>query len=85
MYSRQQSNGTLKGYVGESYIQLVRFPKNGLPIIESVNAYGASSNIKSAHFYDQMEMFVNKQTKTMTLNKEKVLKDAKRVYYPGEE
>ena len=40
--------------------------------------------INSPHYTDQMEMFVNKQTKTMTLDKEKVLKDALVVYYPGE-
>jgi acyl-homoserine-lactone acylase len=84
MYSRPQPNGTLKGYVGDCYIQLVRFPKNGLPIMETVNAYGASSNKNSPHYTDQMEMFVNKQTKIMTLDKEKVLKEAVKVYYPGE-
>lgn len=84
MYSRQQSDGTLKGYVGDCFIQLVRFPKNGLPVMETVNAYGASSKKNSPHYTDQMEMFVNKQTKIMTLDKEKVLKDAVKVYYPGE-
>jgi acyl-homoserine-lactone acylase len=51
--------------------------------METVNAYGASSNKSSPHYTDQMEMFVNKQTKPMTLDKEKVLKEAKRIYHPG--
>lgn len=83
MYSKMQKDGTLKGYVGDCYIQLVRFPKNGLPIMETVNAYGASSKINSPHYTDQMEMFVNKQTKSMTLDKEKVMKEAKKIYHPG--
>lgn len=83
MYSRMQPNGTMKGYVGDSYIQLVRFPKTGLPVMETVNAYGASGKQNSAHYNDQMEMFVSKQTKPMTLDKEKVLREAKRIYHPG--
>jgi acyl-homoserine-lactone acylase len=84
MYSRPQPDGTLKGYVGDSYIQLVRFPKNGIPVMETVNAYGASANKNSPHYTDQMDLFVNKQTKSMTLDKEKVLKEAVKVYYPGQ-
>jgi len=39
------------------YICFVRYPKNGLPIIESVNTFGASTHPESRHYKDQMEMF----------------------------
>ena len=84
MYSSDYRNGRLKVRAGESYIELVRFPKDGLPIIESVNCYGASNRKDSPHFDDQMEMFLNKQTKPMSLEKEKVLREAKIIYHPGE-
>jgi acyl-homoserine-lactone acylase len=49
-----------------------------------VNAFGASSHPDSPHFKDQMTMFQNQQTKPMTLDKQEVLKNAKRIYHPGE-
>ncbi|MFM1794765.1 MAG: hypothetical protein RL642_1150 [Bacteroidota bacterium] len=69
---------------GDAYIAFVRFPKNGLPIIETSNTYGASSKDGSPHFSDQVDLFLQQKTKPMTLDKTAVLKAAKRVYHPGE-
>lgn len=74
-------NGKVKGEQGESYIELVRFTPQG-PEIESVNCYGASNRPNSPHYADQMELFVKQKTKLMTLNKEKVYKEAERIYHP---
>ena len=79
--SRDQ-DGRLKARAGDSYIQLVRFSANGLPEIETINAYGASAKPESPHYTDQMEMYVNQQLKPMTLSKAAVLKNAKRRYHP---
>jgi len=84
MDSKRTQTGELRADQGESYIELVRFRKDALPEIETVNAYGASNHADSPHYTDQMTMFVNQQTKKMTLDKQQVLKDAKRVYHPGE-
>ncbi len=84
MDSKQTETGELRADQGESYIELVRFREDALPEIETVNAYGASNHADSPHYTDQMTMFVNQQTKKMTLSKEQVMKDAKRVYHPGE-
>ncbi|MBO0935120.1 penicillin acylase family protein [Fibrella sp. HMF5335] len=69
---------------GESYIMLVKFPKTGLPIIETVNCFGASANPSSPHFTDQMNLFTGMKTKPMTLDKATVLSTAKRIYHPAE-
>lgn len=69
---------------GDAYIAFVRFPKKGLPIIETSNTYGASSKPGKPHFDDQVELFLKQKTKPMTLDKAEVLKNAKRVYHPGE-
>ena len=61
----------------------MRYQKTGLPLIESVNTFGASSHPGSPHYKDQKEMFQNQQTKPMTLDKQQVLKTAERVYHPG--
>lgn len=80
--SQPYKKGMRRTFVGESYIQLVRYSKEGIEI-ETVHAYGSSSKPGSPHYNDQMEMFVNKQLKPMTLNKEKIYSGAERIYNPG--
>jgi acyl-homoserine-lactone acylase len=77
-------NGKRKITGGDAYVAMVRFPKQGLPIIETVNTYGASAKKGSPHFDDQVPLFLQQKTKTMTLDKAKVLATAKRIYHPGE-
>jgi acyl-homoserine-lactone acylase len=82
MASKPTENGRFRAAAGESYIELVRFRKEGLPLIETVNAYGASNHADSPHHTDQMPLFVNQQTKSMSLDKAQVLREAVRVYAP---
>jgi acyl-homoserine-lactone acylase len=84
MYTKPYTKGRVQSNQGDSYIQLIKFPKTGLPEIETVNCYGASNHPDSPHYTDQMELFVNQQTKPMTLDKAEVLKTARRIYHPGE-
>jgi acyl-homoserine-lactone acylase len=67
---------------GDTYVQLTRFSKEGLPYIESLMAGGNSDRPDSPHFNDQMDMLAGHKTKKMTLDKEEVLKSAKKVYHP---
>lgn len=83
MYSEALPNGQRAGLAGESYILLVRFGPGG-PQLESVNVYGASNRPDSPHYADQMPLFVKQRRKPMTLDKEEVLRTAKRIYHPGE-
>ncbi len=73
--------GRLKVASGESYIMLVQYSKEGVEI-ETILPYGNSNNEESPHYTDQMKMFVNKETKAMTLNKEKIFEEAVKVYNP---
>jgi acyl-homoserine-lactone acylase len=84
MYSRPQADGRFRVVAGESYIQMVRFPKNGLPVVESINSYGASARPESAHYTDQMEMYIGKRLRRMTFDKSTVLATAEKVYHPGD-
>jgi len=81
MYSKDDEDGRFKGIVGESYILLARFGKEGLQL-ESVNAYGTCAEIGEPHNTDQMELFVNRELKPMTLDKKLILEKAVRVYAP---
>jgi acyl-homoserine-lactone acylase len=76
------NNGKLKSIGGDGLIMFVRFAKNSLPKIESINMYGASANPNSKHFNDQVEMYLKQQTKTISLDKAEVYKNAERVYHP---
>lgn len=75
-------NGKLKSVGGDGLIMFIRFQKEGLPIIETVNMYGASAKPGNKHFDDQVELYLLQKTKKMTLNKEEVYKMAERVYHP---
>lgn len=82
-YTEPYKDGMRKVISGDAYICFVRYPKNGgLPIIESVNTFGASMHPESPHYKDQMTMFQNQQTKRMTLDKAEVLKHAEKIYHP---
>jgi acyl-homoserine-lactone acylase len=68
---------------GDAYICLVRYPKDGsLPVIESVNTFGASMHPDSPHYKDQMQLFIDQKLKKMSLSKEEVIKHAEKVYHP---
>jgi acyl-homoserine-lactone acylase len=75
-------NGTLKSIGGDGLIMFVRFAKEGLPKIETINMYGASAKPGNKHFDNQVEMYLQQKTKTMTLDKVEVYKNAERVYHP---
>lgn len=80
--SKPYKNGMLKTFVGDSYIVLVDFDPQGKQKIETINAFGASNRPDSPHYTDQMELFVGQKTKTMTLDKAEIYKNAERVYRP---
>ena len=68
---------------GDAYIGFVKFPKDGgLPLIETVNTFGASSDPNSKHFADQRALYQSQKTKRMTLDKAEILKNAQKIYQP---
>lgn len=81
MSAVKHKDGKVKVTSGESYIELVKFTKNG-PEIESVISYGSSDHPDSPHYTDQMEMYTQFKTKKMTFNKEDIYANATRIYHP---
>lgn len=81
-WTEPMANGKLRSVGGDGLIMFVRFQKQGLPKIETINMYGASAKPGNKHFDDQVEMYLKQQTKTMTLDKATVYKNAERVYHP---
>lgn len=82
-YTIPYKKGLRRINTGDAYICFVRYPKNRLPLIETVNTFGASNKPGSPHYKDQMSMFQDHQTKPMTLDKEEVMRNAEKVYHPG--
>lgn len=83
MYSSPEKDGRFKVVAGESYIEMVRFPKNSLPVIESINCYGSSSKPESRHYNDQMEVFLQQKTRSISLDKQINLNTASKIYSPA--
>lgn len=81
-WTEPMANGKLKSIGGDGLVMFVRFQKDGLPKIETINMYGASAKPGNKHFDDQVEMYLKQQTKTMTLDKATVYKNAERIYHP---
>jgi len=74
-------DGRNRMQAGDGYIQLVQFTDDG-PLIESINAFGSSIIEGSPHNTDQMVPFAQHKLKKMSLDKEEVYRNAKRIYHP---
>ncbi len=67
---------------GDGYYQLAKFSQSGVEL-QTISPYGASTHPKSLHYTDQMQMFSSHQTKTMSFDKNTVLKNALKIYSPA--
>jgi acyl-homoserine-lactone acylase len=83
-WTEKYKDGKLKSVGGDGLIMFIRFVKDQLPQIETVNMYGASARPGNKHFDDQVDLYRFQKTKRMTLSKEEVYKTAERIYHPGE-
>ncbi len=81
-WTEPYTNGKLRSIGGDGLIMFARFPKEGLPQIETINMYGASAKPGNKHFDDQVGLYLQQKTKKMTLDKATVYKNAERVYHP---
>ena len=82
-YVVNYKDGRYRSVSGESYIMLVKYGQEDDLEIETILPYG-NSNIKdSSHYTDQMEMYVDKKLKRMTLDKTKIFNEAVRIYNPN--
>jgi acyl-homoserine-lactone acylase len=82
MYTSPYKDGMYKTVLGESFILFATYGKDGLEKIESINCFGSSAREGSPHYTDQMQLFVNKQLKSISMNKDENLQKAKQAYRP---
>ena len=79
----RKHQGTYRVGSGDCFIQVSRFSAAGVTI-QNVNAFGSSNHPESLHYTDQMALFTNQHFKTVSMDRETILKLAERVYHPGQ-
>jgi acyl-homoserine-lactone acylase len=82
-WTEKQSDGKLKSIGGDGYIMFIRFATDKMPVIETLNMYGASAVPGNKHFNDQVPLYLKQETKPMTLDKKQVYQAAERIYHPN--
>ena len=81
MHTQSIQGNLYKGVAGESYILLAQFDSLGVRL-ESINAYGSNAEPGSPHFTDQMERYVTRQLKPMSLDIKEAFTRADSIYHP---
>jgi acyl-homoserine lactone acylase PvdQ len=82
-YGKDYGKGRIRVWMGESFILLAKFTRAG-PQFRTVSPYGTSNKPGAKHYTDQMQLYINHQTKEESLSKEWAYKHAERIYRPGE-
>ena len=79
------SQGQIENIAGDGFMMFVAWDKNGLVNSEAIHQYGSATlDQDSAHFTDQMEMFVAHQERKVLLDKSQVEAVITRRYKPGQ-
>lgn len=81
-YGNPYGKGKIRVWMGESFILMAKFTKDG-PQFRTVSPYGTSNKPGAKHYTDQMQLYVNHQTKEESLDKKWAYDHAERIYTPG--
>ncbi len=68
---------------GDGFMMFIQYNERGVVDMESIVAYGASTEPESPYYNNQMELFAEKKAKPQTFDKDAIMKQAARVYHPG--
>jgi penicillin amidase/acyl-homoserine-lactone acylase len=79
-------DGRFRGTVGDSYVLLVTWDKNGKPKSRSIHQYGSATlDEKSPHYADQSPLFVRRELKPALREESDIRAHLEREYRPGSE
>jgi acyl-homoserine-lactone acylase len=83
---RFQEDGRLRGYVGDSYVLLVRWDADGQVHSFSIHQYGSATlDENSPHYADQSPLFASRQLKPVWFDEADIRANLESEYRPGEE
>jgi len=86
IYGELQEDGRLKGFQGDSFIQLVRFTPDGRVESFSIHQYGSATQvIRSPHYADQSALFAERILKPVWFDLDDIMANLECEYIPGEE
>ena len=86
VYGDLADDGHIHATVGDSFIMLVEWGKDGAVHSESVHQYGAATlDASSPHYADQAPMFAEKHFKPVPFDRAAVTASAAKTYRPGRE
>ncbi|MEZ4978488.1 MAG: penicillin acylase family protein [Chitinophagales bacterium] len=80
-YGKRNGNKYILEY-GDTYTHFVKFDKNGVVEMRSAVPFGNSYHPEDASYFNQAELFRTQTTKELSLDKEKILKEAVEIYHP---
>jgi acyl-homoserine-lactone acylase len=81
-----QEDGRLKGFVGDSYVLLVRWDADGQVHSFSIHQFGSATlDENSPHYADQSPLFAKRQLKPVWFDEADIRANLEREYRPGEE
>ncbi|MGB0369345.1 MAG: penicillin acylase family protein, partial [Flavobacteriales bacterium] len=81
-YNKEWKDGRYKPWVADSYVHFAKWKDGKLQKMETLHPFGSSTRPDSPHYTDQMQLYADMETKEMTLDKEKIMSEAKSVYHP---
>jgi acyl-homoserine-lactone acylase len=81
-YNEEWKDGRYKPWVADSYVHFAQWKDGKLVRMETLHPFGASTRPDSPHYTDQMQLYADQKTKLMTLDKAKIMSEAKSVYHP---
>jgi penicillin amidase/acyl-homoserine-lactone acylase len=85
VYGEPQKDGTLAAVAGDTYIMFVTWDKDGHLHSESVHQFGSATSLPgSAHYADQVRMFVDMKTKPVLFTEAELAGHVVADYRPGE-
>ena len=85
IYGDLQEDGRLHGIVGDSYIMLVAWDKDGNVSSQSIHQFGSATlDEASPHYADQAPLFARMEMKPVWLDEADIRAHLEREYRPGE-
>lgn len=86
VYGELQPNGRFKGNVGDSYILMAAWDRNGRVHSQTIHQYGSATlDERSPHYADQAKLFVKRRLRPVWRDREEIRAHLEREYRPGEE
>lgn len=86
VYGEEMEDGRLRGFVGDCFMMLVSWDRDGRVSSRSIHQYGsATSREDSPHYADQAPLFVQNRLKPVWMDEAAIRQHLEREYRPGEE